>query len=293
MSRLDQFTNDELLLELTSRLNEREQNVELKKLEEEVRLLSAQIRESENDKSAFLSNVRNEINNPLTSILGLAESITRLSREEKIKSLGSLIHRQAFELDFQIRNIILASEIETGDINPLISQVDISSLLESQLDYLSLKINAARVAITLELDDTLLFPTDSYLLQAICMNLLANAIEFSGKTKLVKVRASLVANCLVLNVTDFGEGIAADKQSHLFKRFKQLDSGSTKVHAGQGLGLAIVHELVSILNGTIELDSSAQTGTSITIHLPMPEISQSNAISSYGNEVIFNDAIEF
>lgn len=288
------LTNTELLNELNRRLEIDTQpgSSAFKKLEEELRSVSALIRESEKEKSAFLSNVRNEINNPLTSILGLAESISRLSKEEKIRSLSSLIHQQAFELDFQMRNIIIASEIETGDIQPMISKVNISSLLESQIDYLSLKIMASHVVVKLEADESLEFPTDSYLFQTICINLLANAIEFSGKAKLVKVKAQVQENNLVLNVTDFGEGIAKDKQAFLFKRFSQLDSGSTKLHAGQGLGLAVVHELVSILNGEIELESSIHNGTSITIQLPMSS-DQSNVVSTYGNEVIFSDGEEF
>ncbi len=295
MNRASTLTNEQLVSELKKRLIQEDPIVEkYKQLEEEVRLLSAQARESEKEKSAFLSNVRNEINNPLTSILGLAESITRLSREPKIKSLGSLIHQQAFDLDFQMRNIIIASEIETGDVKPLLSQVHITSLLESQLDYLSLKLNSAHVAVKIEVDEALYFPTDSYLLQAICANLLANAIEFSGNAKLVNVKVWLQDDNLNLNITDFGEGIAKERQNQLFKRFKQLDSGSTKLHAGQGLGLAVVHELVGLLGGSIELESSVGIGTSVTIQLPPPVSNQTTLTSTYGNEVIFeNGSQEF
>jgi signal transduction histidine kinase len=289
---MENFTNNELIYELYRRSQSTSAD-EYSAPEEEIKQLSLKLREAEKGKSDFLSNVRNEINNPLTSILGLAESISLLSKEEKIKRLGSLIHQQAFELDFQMRNIIIASEIEMGNINPMISQVNLTSLLESQIDYLGLKIKSNNVNVSLEVSESLMHPSDSYLLQTIFTNLLANAIEFSGSNKAVNVKAWKDGDQLFVNIVDFGEGIAIEKQRLLFTRFKQLDSSSTKSHAGQGLGLAIVHELVSILEGTFELNSSAQNGTSITIQLPVPQLTQSTSISAYGNEVIFTDGEEF
>jgi signal transduction histidine kinase len=261
-------------------------------LEDEVKNLSKQLREAEQGKSDFLSNVRNEINNPLTSVLGLAESISFISKEEKIRRLASLIHEQAFELDFQMRNMIIASEIEMGVINPMIAQVDILSLIESQIDYLRLKVNSTKVVIQLQSSDWVTHPTDSYLLQSVLSNLLANAIEFSGPAKKVDVKILAHEHGLIINIADFGEGISIDKQRLLFSRFKQLDSRTTKLHRGHGLGLAIVHELVSILGGTIELNSSEKTGTSITLTFPTPDV-KPNASSSYSNDVIFTDGEEF
>jgi signal transduction histidine kinase len=261
-------------------------------LENEVRSLSGKLREAEQGKSDFLSHVRNEINNPLTSVLGLAESISFISKEEKIRRLAALIHEQAFELDFQMRNIIMASEIEVGAINPMYANVDIMSLVESQIDYLRLKINSAKAVVTLQAPDSVEHPTDSYLLQSILSNLLANAIEFSGAAKKVDVKILAYGNRLIINITDFGEGISIDKQQLLFSRFKQLDSRTTKLHRGQGLGLAIVHELVNILGGTIELNSSEEKGTSITMTFLTPDVDL-NATSSYGNDVIFSDGEEF
>jgi signal transduction histidine kinase len=265
---------------------------EYQELEEEIKSLSIKLREAERGKSDFLSNVRNEINNPLTSVLGLAESISFISKEEKIRRLASLIHEQAFELDFQMRNIIIASEIEMGAIQPMIAQVDIMSLVESQIDYLRLKVNSSQVAIALQATDSVIHPTDSYLLQSVLSNLLANAIEYSGAARKVDVKILTNDRGLLISITDFGEGISIDKQRLLFSRFKQLDSRTTKLHKGQGLGLAIVHELVTILGGTIELNSSEKCGTSITMTFPKPDVTP-NVTSSYGNDVIFSDGEEF
>src|SRR6187431_2378794 len=81
----------------------------VKELEEEIRYLSLKLREAEQGKSDFLSNVRNEINNPLTSILGLTARMIESEKDEKRCKLARLVHQEVFELDYQIRNILAAS----------------------------------------------------------------------------------------------------------------------------------------------------------------------------------------
>lgn len=291
MSNLQEFSNDQLLDNLKRRLSALKNNKiwGMTSPEEEILMLSEQLREAEREKSTFLSNVRNEINNPLTSILGLAESITRLSKEEKIKSLSVLIHKQTFDLDFQMRNIILASEIESGNIQPMGSLVNVCSLIESQLDYLSIRLNNKQVAVKLYMENGLYFDTDAFLLQSILANILANAIEHSSMNKVVTVKAGIEGNQLKLVMQDAGEGIPIEKRALLFRRFRQLDSGSTKVHSGHGLGLAIAHELTNILGGTIDLQSTPGAGTSVTIHLPTLKHDGSSVTSQFGNDILFGD----
>jgi len=291
------FTNDQLIGELKNRLGpmiDSSQKNEFINLEEEVRRLSSFLQESERGKSQFLSNVRNEINNPLTSILGLASSITGSTTEEKVKRMSTLIYQQAFELDFQMRNIIVAAEIEMGDIQPMNSRVNIITLLEDQVSYLKPKIDSMGVTVKLQLPDLLKFRTDPYLLQTICANLLTNAIEYSGANKLVIVDVTERDEHLHLSVTDFGSGIELEKQKIIFDRFRQAETGRTKSHPGHGLGLTIVHELVELLQGTIELKSIAGKGT--TIHIQIPPFLQregSSSLSISGSELLFTEEEEF
>lgn len=297
MSNPSQFTTDQLLDELKKRINAGTQQVEEHEceclhLEEEVRRLSAQLQESEKGKSQFLSNVRNEINNPLTSILGLASIISRVSTEEKVRRMSTLIYQQAFELDFQMRNIIVASEIEMGDIKPMSSRVDVVTLIEDLVSYLKPKIESMEVGVKLNVPDHLKFDTDSYLLQTICSNLLANAIEYSGTNKKVVANVSEKDKQLQIAVTDFGNGIEAEKQKVIFQRFRQAESGLTKSHHGHGLGLTIVSELIELLNGTIELQSVAGKGTTIKIQIPPLQHEGSCNLSISGNELIFNEEEE-
>jgi len=262
-------------------------------LEDEVRRLSMKLQESEKGKSQFLSNVRNEINNPLTAILGLASSIVGITTEEKVRRMSTHIYQQAFELDFQMRNIIVASEIEMGDIKPMSSRVNIVTLLEDQIAYLKPKLDAMDVTIKLQLPDLLKFYTDPYLLQTICTNLLTNAIEYSGPNKIVIVDAYQLDEQLTISVTDFGKGIEPEKQKVIFERFRQAETGQTKSHPGHGLGLTIAHELTEILNGSIELNSSLGKGTAIKIQIPALHHEGTSSLSISGSELLFSDGEVF
>jgi signal transduction histidine kinase len=291
------FTNQQLLDELNKRLvqdDELRTLEEFSKMEIEIRTLSLRLRESESGKSRFLSNIRNEINNPLTSIIGLASSIHSVIAEEKVKNMSSLIYKQALALDFQMRNIIIAAEIEMGEINPKPSRVNIISLVEDQVSYLKEKIDHHGAIVKLYLPSELRFYTDAYSIQIICMNLFANAIEFCESNKIVIIEAKEFNGELRLLVRDFGNGIDPEYRKKIFDRFMQGESGVTKAHGGHGLGLTIVNELVNLLGGTISLESLVGEGTTFTV--TVPELTPTNGEKSFsnsGNEILFIADDEF
>jgi signal transduction histidine kinase len=263
-------------------------------LEEEIRKLSARLHHSESGKSQFLSNVRNEINNPMASIIGLAASIVGLSTEEKVKRMSSLIQKQATQLDFQMRNIIIAAEIELGALYPSPSRVNVNSLVEGQVSYFSHTLEEQNIEVTLRMTDHLRFRTDSQMVQTICLNLIANAIEFCGGRKQVVIEANAVDGYLEISVIDFGAGLTLSQQTEMFQRFSQLESGVCKKHKGHGLGLCIVNELINQLQGTLSIDSQSGSGTRVTIRLPeLLSGAESVSCSSNGNESLFNVDEEF
>ncbi|HEY9044808.1 MAG TPA: HAMP domain-containing sensor histidine kinase [Ohtaekwangia sp.] len=295
-AELENLSNEELLAELKRRLQEGgvEEFREFQELEDQLNMVSKKLREAEQGKSDFLSNVRNEVNNPLTSILGLSNSIVNMTEDTRVKHLSELIHQQAFELDYQMRNIITAAEIELGAVKPLASKANIRSLIESQIEYIAPRLAACSVAIELDIPNEIQFTTDASILQTIFLNLLANAVEFSEPQGKVWVKAVAESDALVLVVQDFGKGIDAAQQKFVFDRFRQLDAGAAKAHHGQGLGLAIVEELTTLLGGGTILDSVINKGTTVTVRIPeLTTENLSSDTSFFGNEILFDASEEF
>lgn len=240
------------------------------KLEE----LNRKLVESEEMKANFLSNIRNEINNPLTSVLAMSELIMsggELPEPETLKSIIGLIRKDAFSLNFQLRNIFAAAELEAGEVEPQITNADVGSVLSDCVSSLAGSAADKKARVLCDICDGLrgsAFRTDAEKLHRICLNLLANAIEYSAEGGEVRLSAEREGGALVLAVRDFGAGIDQLDHGAIFERFRQLDRGSSKHHAGHGLGLSIVKASVELLGGTISVESAPGRGSLFTVSLP-------------------------
>lgn len=287
----------ELIEELRSRLEAKDRAYrELAAVTAKLEDLNRKLVESEELKSSFLSNIRNEINNPLTSVLAMSELIVsgdELPDAETLKSIAGLIHKDAFSLNFQLRNVFAAAELEAGEAEPSFTNTDLESVLNDSISSLARSAADKGVKVAFDISEELKaapFRTDAEKLHRIFLNLLANAIEYSRDGGEVAVSAWRDSERLLLSVRDFGAGI--DKKDHgvIFERFRQLDSGASKHHAGHGLGLSIVKSSVELLGGSITLESAPEKGALFTVSIPEAELSEAGDFLSEGTE--FFDSLE-
>jgi signal transduction histidine kinase len=101
-------------------------------------------------------------------------------------------------------------------------------------------------------------------------NLVSNAVKFTPQGGRIDVRLRKEGSCLSLSVTDNGKGIEPEFLPHVFERFRQADSTSTRSHGGLGLGLAIVRHLVELHGGTVYAESGGiGEGSTFTVRLPL------------------------
>jgi len=293
MSRL---TDQELIEELQRRFEENRKTIqELKELTEELKLVNKKLEESEALKSHFISNITNEIINPFTSILGLSRSILSVKKEnwKKVISMVALIHSEAFNLDFQLRNIFLAAKIEAGEIYPEILNVDLKNLVKSVID--SFRIEAKKKNLTFEFNfeivpekgDIFYFKTDPEKVKLVIANLISNAIKFSYENGKIIVRVWKDEEMVHISVQDFGTGISEANQKIIFDRFKRLDSGINSLNRGHGLGLSINKAVIDLLQGKISIKSEINKGATFTISIPEAKTNIAG-FSADGNEFLFD-----
>ena len=278
------LTDKELLHELSIRF---EQNYKmLKELEE----LNDKLIDSEKMKSHFLSNIKNEINNPISSILGLSlDMLGKKNNEESIAVNSKLIYEEAFSLNFQLKNIFCAAEIEGGQSQPEISNVNVSQVVEAVIENYKFLADKKNVVLELEIAQNLIFNTDTQKLSLIVSNIISNAIKFSKDKGMIKIQVSINSNRnLNVTVQDDGIGIKEEDKKIIFDRFKQVEFGLTKPFSGHGLGLSIVSSLVEVLEGKIELSSVINHGTAITVSIPEENVN-TNEFSDLDNSFIFLD----
>lgn len=268
------ISDEQLIEELKFRLDQSRKSLrDLSVVNRKLVEINRKLEESEALKSNFLSNIRNEINNPLNAIIGLAGQLAAMVKGPEVSELVGLVFSEAFTLDFQLRNIFTAAELEAGEAEPNIEHVDITSVVERVLDNFSVQASDKQVSLrsvpdAAENNEVLFFPTDAQMLQVILSNLVANAIEYSTVGTEVLVRFGMQDAALHFQVQDQGVGIAANDLPRIFDRFSQLDQGPTRAHHGHGLGLSVVCALLDLLQGKIEVSSTPGAGSLFSVTIP-------------------------
>ena len=206
----------------------------------------------------------------------------------------SLIYSEAFNLDFQLRNIFVAAKLEAGEIFPEILNVDIKHLVESIIESFKYECKKKKLKINFnfniksEYDKPFFFKTDPEKIRLILSNLLSNAVKFSNDNSSIDINASLEGKNLIISVEDYGTGISLENQKIIFDRFKRIDSGINSIHRGHGLGLSINKALLDLLDGSIDIKSEIKKGANFTISIPEND-SQVSGFAFDGNELYFED----
>jgi signal transduction histidine kinase len=144
-------------------------------------------------------------------------------------------------------------------------------LIEAAVDSLRPAAAAKHITIDLHLDQAIgSLAVDPDRLQQVAWNLLSNAIKFTHNGGSVEVSLKTDADDLVLSVRDTGIGFRPEIAAHLFERFRQGDSSSTRPYGGLGLGLGIVRHIVELHGGTVTASSGGENAGSVfTVHIPI------------------------
>jgi two-component system, OmpR family, phosphate regulon sensor histidine kinase PhoR len=293
---LTKITNEELVQELKTRLQENEiLQQQVNQLNIGLKSVNQKLAESEALKSHFISNISNELVNPFTSVLAIAENILSVEKEnwKKVISMISLIHTEVFNLDFQLKNIFAAAKLEAGENSPEISMINIDLLFESIIN--SFKYETKRKHLSLDfksinksIDNQIYFKSDAQKIHLLISNLLSNAIKFSYDEGLIHITVTKDEKELTIIVQDFGQGISKTNELIIFDRFKRIDSGINSINRGHGLGLSIIKAITEILEGTIEFTSDLGKGTKFTIVLNESMI-EASGVSIDADELFFKD----
>lgn len=290
---MNTISNEALLNEVNRRLSLNEKTInEQQGMLLQMKELNRKLEQSEALKSHFISNIKNEINNPLAAILALSQNILRKPgtlSPEVIKSLR-LIYHEAHALDFQLDNIMMAAEIEAGQVTPQLVDANVSQIIGYVVSSFRSAIDKKIVQVKIHMDEQIHFVTDRHFFKIICANLISNAIKFTRDKGAIWINVTHEIDRLRLVVKDEGTGIREQDVTRIFDRFVQLDSGTVKSYLGHGLGLSVTRALAELLDGTIDITSS-QDGATFSIHFPvkLSDVGITTALDD-GTEVLFDQS---
>lgn len=251
--------------------------------EKSKRVIEAQaekLKELDRFKTRFFANISHEFRTPLTMIIGpLENALSGLYGpiEHTLKRQVGIMLRNAQRLLRLINQLLDLSKLEAGKMELRAQRRNVVQFLESVLlsctplaDKKDIKLNFESSSPEIEL----LYEPDKF--EKVFFNLLSNALKFTpeGGTITFTVDTKeptevFTQGAAEIRVKDTGRGIPPENLPHIFDRFHQVDGSNTREHEGSGIGLALVHELIMLHHGSIEVKSEVGAGTEFIVQIPL------------------------
>ena len=223
-------------------------------------------------KDEFLAVLSHELRSPLNPILGWSKLLQagKLDQQGTKRALET-IERNANLQTQLIEDLLDISRILRGKLNLEIKAVNLKSIIAAAMETVHLAAEAKAIQIRTEFAPEVgLVSGDPGRLQQVVWNLLTNAVKFTPEEGQVTVRLDQVQTHAQITVSDTGKGIQPQSLAYVFEAFHQADSSTTRKFGGLGLGLAIVHHLVELHGGTVQVESLGEgQGATFTVQVPL------------------------
>lgn len=224
-------------------------------------------------KTSLLSNISHEIRTPLTGIIGGAEHIMMSRKEDEVlQSQLDIILQSGERLLSTINSLLDLAKIEANKMEVIYTPTKLNEFFPQLLKPLRKVAEMKRLEVieSIQCPDQLI-PIDRRFMEMILNNLVGNAIKYSNKG-VITVEIKLDKDqSLKIRIQDQGQGISEEFQKKMFEPFEQESTGNKRMFEGTGLGLAITKNLISLLQGKIEVRSKINEGTEVKLEIPLPK----------------------
>jgi len=231
-------------------------------------------------KSEFMANMSHELRTPMNGIIGFTELVLTTDLKKIQREYLQNVNKSAYNLLTIINDILDFSKIEAGKLIIDNTAFKLDELIEETIDILSIKAQEKDLELICNIDPVLpsQFFGDQTRIRQILINLIGNAIKFTGKGE---VSVSIEQEGpdyetdgrrfmdIALSVRDTGIGIVKEKMGAIFESFTQGDSSTTRKFGGSGLGLTISTRLAELMGGTLQAESEYGKGSVFTLRLTL------------------------
>ena len=223
-------------------------------------------------KDQFLAILSHEMRTPLNAIYGWARMIHdgRIDAALVGRGIDVILRNAKAQLQL-VEDVLDVSRIITGNMRLEVRTVDLRDVVEAALESVRPAVAAKEQRLNIVLDPdagAVLGAPDR--LQQVVWNLVMNAVKFTPRGGRIDITVRRVERHVAITVSDSGQGITLELLPHIFERFRQGDSTTTRAHGGLGIGLALVRHLVELHGGTVRAESAGGgQGAVFTVELPV------------------------
>ena len=225
-------------------------------------------------KEEFMANMSHELRTPLNAIIGFSGILKNKESSFDHRTLAQQINSSSHGLLMLINDILDLSKIQNTTFK--IETHKFNAYHEIELHAKQFKGLTIQKDLNFKnhIDKSLdaQFNGDWLRISQIILNLISNSIKFTAKNGEIKYTTIYEHNALIITINDNGIGMNKETQDRIFKPFEQADGSTTRKYGGTGLGLSITQKLVEMMNGTIELTSEPEVGTTFKVTLPLEKL---------------------
>ncbi|WP_141503089.1 sensor histidine kinase [Paenibacillus luteus] len=226
------------------------------------------LRQLEQMRRDFVSNVSHEVQSPLTSISGYAMALKQvnISDNERSRYLDIIIS-EATRMSKMSDSLLKLSLLESQSQQMQLTSFRLDEQIRRVIVAFQPQWSARNIYFDLNLKAAML-TADHDQLNQVWTNILGNCIKFSADGGMINVSLKQDIKYLTVRISDFGIGISLEDQKHIFERFFKADRSHSRKYEGSGMGLAIVKQIVSLHQGDIRVESELGQGTTFIVTLP-------------------------
>ncbi|WP_010532418.1 two-component system histidine kinase PnpS [Lentibacillus jeotgali] len=218
----------------------------------------------------FVANVSHELKTPITSISGFAETLLSGAKNDKesLDRFLTIIYDESSRLQGLIEDLLTLSRLESDEFKIARTDVDMNQLIEEVLPVIDQRVKQKDITLTTDVKGDITLRADGERIKQIIMNLLTNAISYTGENGAVNLAVTDEGESIHIHVSDDGIGIPKEAITRIFERFYRVDKARSRNTGGTGLGLAIVKHIVEVHDGNISVESEPDKGSTFHVYLP-------------------------
>jgi signal transduction histidine kinase len=243
---------------------------ELERLSLSLNRMISRLQEALAHNRRFSADVSHELRTPLTILRGELEPVVQLPSlpPSVIEAVGSALE-EIDRMSKIVENLLAISRLDSGAAGMVRHPVDLCALSRSTVDQLMLLAAEKQIELRCMCTESVFVLGDEGRLMQVLVNLLDNALKYTGQNGHVTISVTASAKSAVLEVTDDGIGIPAASLPYVFDRFYRADKARSRESGGAGLGLSIVKAICAAHDGSVSLQSVEGQGTTARVELPV------------------------
>ena len=216
----------------------------------------------------FTSDASHELRTPTSVIMAYAEYLLSIAKDEDEIKTAKIILKQSKKMSSLISKLLMLARMDHNKEKLNFEYFNFSELVQIVIDELNYSCKNKNIKLITNIQNNLKIYADETLIMRMLINLITNAINYSNENGYIKISVYMINNNIVGEISDNGIGISKENQNKIWDRFYQVDPSRNKDKGNSGLGLSIVKWIVNAHNGTIEVKSKINKGSTFTFIIP-------------------------